>query len=671
MRRSLPAGIACTATLMLSLCFPVVAAAEELSFVPTIVTTSGELEIDTSWQDNEFSQNARRSTSSALFLSEKLILAADGYIYHPRFNVFLIRLLPALNQWDTQGTGPSGSSASSSSGKATLDYEFRTTFLPEHPYNLELFTLHQEAASAQNFWKGQQGDISTNGAIFTYKDYPFILHASYNDSNVDSATNQTDTVVYRANATLRGDIMNQTVSYLHSNMTNAVQSRLTGEEYSYANAISYSSLQLFSRLSDRTTDQTALPDRSQHTDSFLWSEQLTSPLPWNFSTDLSFLYTDQDDSTATSTTFNDEFNRTTSYSVHLTHQLYKSLVSNFVLGRLDITSSLGEVTNNWWSVSEAYTKLIPTGHLLISAQYGKSTSEQSGSVTIINEPHTAPLLGSFLLNSQNIAPGTISIEVRDPPTGLWLSLPPANYVVTQVGKSFQITILNVAPATPQPNPLFVYDFRASYSLVNDSKIDMTTWGYGVEADLVRNLLLGYYQFSRSEQDTVSGSLAGGNDVLVSNTLGLRAYRGTVSGYLEYQTVRSRYTPYDAWRARVQDRRALADEVYLTLQASTDRYDYFATPTSMAYQSTISGLDVGLDYRIPSVNLMLYVTTSYYATRSVIDSDTLTLNTYATWQKGLLSITGGVQISAIDTTYATGRTSNYGDYVYLNLNRKLF
>jgi hypothetical protein len=58
-------------------------------------------------------------------------------------------------------------------------------------------------------------------------------------------------------------------------------------------------------------------------------------------------------------------------------------------------------------------------------------------------------------------------------------------------------------------------------------------------------------------------------------------------------------------------------------------------------------------------------------RSIIDTDTLTVNSTLTWQKGLLSVNGGLQMDQIDTRYATGKTSIFSNYVYVNVNRKLF
>ncbi len=661
-------GSACAILIVLAFAGPSLSRAEELTFFPSIVQTEGSLGINANVQSSEYTQGAKRTSSTGTFLSERLNLAADGYVYHPRFEVFTVRLSGGLNQEDVRGTDSSRSTSSA------MDYELRTTFLPWHPYNLELFALHRDASSLSNFWSGQQGEMNDRGAIFSYKNNPYFLNVSYNRSSVDSSANRSDTTVYRASGSYDNRFMSHIAAYSQAESQSAFGVHTERDDYSYTNVIRYADVALNSRVNSRTTDQQNRTDPGLHTDGFSWTEMLSAPLPGDFKADLSFSYQDEKDRKgggATDPAAGEEFNRSTGTSFHISHQLYQSLVTNFTDNRTATTSTTGEFTSRSDILTLSYMKTIPTGMLTIGTLYGTSTSERIGTTTIIDEMHSVVLGGNFTLSQQNIIGSSLVIEVRDPATGVLMTLPSVNYIILYLGGAVQITITGVAPATQQIDPAYLYEFHVSYALADQSRIDTTFTGYSLKADIIKDRLNAYFRYDRSQQELVSGSISGGPDVTVSETIGLNAQKGPYSGNIEHQSYRSRVTPLESWNMAAQYRDSLAGDINVSARLTSAWTEHFPSPGSFGYHDRMQGADAGMDRRFPGKNVTVYMSLSYYMFRSIIDSDRMSFNSYATWQMGLLSVNGGAQLSRSETMYATGRTSLTSQNYYVMLSRKLF
>ncbi len=668
-------GVACATLVAVLLNLPSISAAEELSFVPSLTGSEADLELDMTSQTNEYTQGGTKTTTRGDFYGEKINAAAEGYVYHPRFQQFQTRVSGDLTESSVSGSSSYGSRTTSA-----LDYELRTIFLPEHPYNLELYAIHEEASAPGAFWAGQRAATTEKGADFNYKDNPYFLSMVYDTISVDSSVNRSDTYAYRLHGAYNGVIMSHSTNYAHSETHSSLDINTTAEQYAYGNAIRYADVVLNSRIGNDETSQKRPQELNFNSNVLTWTEELTAPLPWNFSTNGSFWYRDDVDRTSNGVTGaanTEEFNRSTTTTFNLSHHLYQSLTTNFTYGLLSNKSTLGEITGWSDSISSTYMKKIPVGRLTMGVQYGTSKMERQGTLTIIDEPHNVALYGSFPLGTPDIIANTLVIKIKDPAakdpaTGALITMPYTDYSYDQ--RRGIVTINSVAPATLQLDQAYVYEFHVSYSLADQSTIDTDSMGYSMKLDVLENLLSAYYSYFNTSQEIESGSIAGGPDRTTTQVEGLSAQSGPYSGLIEHQTFESRLNPSDSWKTTAQYSVPAANNITYTVFLSTVHTHYLPSSGAFAssgYRETRTGADVRMDMKFPLHNLNYFLATSYYETRSLIDSNMLSLNSYLIWNVGLLSLNGGMQLSRSESMLPEGKTSLVAQYYYVTLNRKLF
>lgn len=667
MRGTSLTGVACATLVFFFLNPPAASLGEELSFVPTITYSEGYLEMNAQSYDTQSTQGGQRTVSDDRLLTESVRFAADGFVYHPRFLVFNASLSEGLNE--ESGTGVSRTGAATS-------YQLRTVLLPEHPYNLELFKLHQQRyfPGAPGGVAGLIGTVDEQGAIFKYKRRPLSFQASYFDTSVDSTLYKADTNSYRVNGAYNGQVVTDTASYTHSETQSTGDRITTRDEYTAGNNIRYEQFSLDSRVNNITHEQTSplLPDFQATT--FFWTEQLAAALPWNFTANASTAYRNEVDKTGETPSgpATEESNRSNSTMFSLSHQLYRSLTTNYSLVDQTSTSSSGEITSRIQTLGTTYTKTIPTGRLTAGIQLGNSDSERTGTPVVLNEAHTTAVPGTFMLVQQNVLASTIQIQVKDPGTGTLITLrPQIDYVAGALGNSIQITVVSVFTATPEP-PGFVYEFRASYMLSVQSKFTSTFSGYRFRLDLLDSLLAAYFNYLIMGQEVVSGSLAGGPERTASKTVGMTVNAGPYSGLVEYQDYDSRLNPYKSRKATATYRTPLGEDTNATASLFYTVTDYLPTLTSPAeHRASTEGTSMGVDMKFPQDHLVLLMGGSYYRTSSTFDSDTVFINTSLTWQLGLFSVTGGAQLNRQENMLATTKTTLNSQYYYMTLSRKLF
>ena len=155
---------------------------QELTFTPTFYSMHSALELDMSQQMTEYRQGNQTTKSSTRAWGEKINLSGGGFVYHPRFFVFQANLSEGLSQ--------AHNSDSNTQSGTTTDYELRSKFLPEHPYNLELYTLHNATAAKATFLQGPTDTYDQTGAIFRYQDRPFSFTTSYHANSTNSTANR-------------------------------------------------------------------------------------------------------------------------------------------------------------------------------------------------------------------------------------------------------------------------------------------------------------------------------------------------------------------------------------------------------------------------------------------------------------------------------------------------
>ena len=672
---------ACAALTFILLSLPLSSLSQELTFFPRLLNTQGDLELSMNASSSDFQQGGVGYRTSSTYFQEKVNLAADGYIYHPRFQLFLARVSGALNQGSQWGGSGSGTSGGASDGQwrstATMDYELRTIFLPEHPYNLELFALHREPSGASYFWQRLNATVDQQGANFNYRQKPYFFHAGYYQQTVESPSSTTETKTYRANGSYIGKVMTHSASYGHTDSDSSQTGHGTRETYAYNNLIRLSGSSLDSRYDGSLSDQQQRPDTTLRTRQNNWTELLTVPLPWNFGFDASFRSTTQTDRTEAEGSGQPAVelsNRYSNTTVNLNHRLYQSLTTHYGHTDSTIRSSTGELDTRSDFLNGTYVKLIPTGRLTAGVQFGRTLTDRKGTPYILDEVHAAPLLGSFLLNLQNVITDSITVRVKDPVTAELVTMPTSNYLVDQLGTSVRITVLSVFPAATSPNPSYLYEFHTDYSLSDQAMIETTTKGYSLRADLWENLLSPYYSFVTSDQEVLSGSIPGGPEHYENETIGVASEAGPYSGSVERQWYRSDLNPWESWRARAQYRKPAGEDTNVTVSLYYLRTDHLTSsrfPDSTEYRDTVTGTDVMLSTRFPMEHASLSLTSSYYQTRSTIDSSTFMFNAYGNWQLGLLTVSGGAQISRLKSMPPSGDVVYDTQYYYVTVSRKLF
>jgi hypothetical protein len=665
-------GVVCAALAALFLAPPSEAISADLTFAPQIDYTEGSLEVGLVSQTNENTKNGNGARSTGTQLHETINLAADGHVYHPRFFRFHTMLAGGLYEESTSGNLVS----TYRNTEHPWNYELRGIFLPEHPYNLELFTIHQESTLPSTFLRAQTGSFDMKGANFTYQDNPYFFHASYVDTVNDSSSGRVDSKTYRANGSHVGTTSAESAAYSHTDSVSSSGLVVTREESSLGHVLHVKNMVLKSNINDTSVDQHQPTAPEFQTSLFTWTERLTAELPWNLTALAFFDRTNQDNHIVEGPTTPDikEFNRTTSTSLVLTHRLYQSLVTNYSLNKLSMDTSSGEVTAKSDSLNSVYTKGLSFGRLTAGVQLSHADTERTGNLSIINEVHNSPLFGTFALSLRNVTESTISVQVTDPATNGLIALPPSGYIISLQGDRTQITITSLSPLVPQPDPFYIYTFSVSYSVGDQSSSLVRSWGYSARLDMIDNFLSVYYSYATSDQEfgsTMSENTTGKD---TTEIVGMTMQSGSYSGLIEHAQYRSWQNPSETWKTVGEYRTPIADNTNLSARITYRMTDYFSSPSgpsSAGFSEKKLETFIMGDRRYPHMNLILFLTANYIRTRSYIASDSASINTYATWQIGLLTVTGGIQVYRTNTMIGSDETMELSQYYYVTVNRKIF
>ena len=79
----------------------------------------------------------------------------------------------------------------------------------------------------------------------------------------------------------------------------------------------------------------------------------------------------------------------------------------------------------------------------------------------------------------------------------------------------------------------------------------------------------------------------------------------------------------------------------------------------------------MDMKFPAQKLNFFASGSYSATRSLVDSDMLSLNTFLTWRIGLIFMDTGVKASRSASKNGADTNALIYKYYYVTLRRALF
>jgi hypothetical protein len=422
--------------------------------------------------------------------------------------------------------------------------------------------------------------------------------------------------------------------------------------------------------------QDSLVGGTLETDQFTWLERLHANLPLNFTTDLSYLYTQTDYTLgATGTSPESTTNNTDKrFDLNIAHTLYRSLTSRYNYYHDTLSSNGNETVTDYNALWFSYTKEIQGGRLLAGLYLSTLLTDTSGSVTVPNESHTILVPGAFLLNALNVDPSTLRVYLKNPlpPNDFILLQENVNYTVLPLGNTVQVTISNLPPGFVLGQ---TYSFVVTYSLV-PSKFEsrMDSWGYNIGFELFDNMLYPYYIFSTSDTTVLSGEYPGVPPETTWNTAGLAFQKEPFRALVEYQRQDSNVSPYSRWKGEITYTKDLDETTRAFASMTYTDTSYSQTETYQGYSFRTFVVNGNMHRRLPAKNLFLSAggAYSYYSGQTI--GSTVSANAALQYKIAKLTLSVGATVQYSDSEsqgVAASSTTRTHQYYFLNVKRQLF
>ncbi len=642
-----------------------------MSFVPTIEDSAAWFDVTTQRLDTSIKNPSFESDTSIFQSIEKLRVQADGYVYHPRFMVFYV----------TGSLGYNYGSADFFRNQTRVsqifdEYNIDLLFVPEHPYNLELFARKQipPMSPVAPF----EQTLTSEGASFRYVYNPISFNANAIFYKLEGEQVVTDARSYSAGLSHFAGISSTTAQYSQTNASSTNGADSFTANSSIQNRLGTDRFTLTSQVSDQRISQTNMFNLMLDTSYFTWSEQFHLSLPYNFDFDYGHDYRKEDlEQQAWLSPQVDTFNRTTSDSGTIRNRLYNSLSTAFNAGKTSTESTTGDTDSTWNLLSFNYTKYIPVGNVQAGLFFQNMTNSYMGGASVPNEPHSSVQIGaSFDLVYPGADPSTLSVNVRDSTTRVLVPMMAGvNYLVIQLGTIVRVQVLSV-PASVTPAATF--DFFVSYSLFNNrAEVDTRSQGYNMAFFLLDGLFNPYFSYVKSDQTVVSGIVPGGPD---DTNIRIYGYTSQIVPFLfkyEFTDYESTHNPYRYWKASIEYRQAVFEDmdVYARLY-----YDSITrtnqSPTSfisygLGYNQTNTTMSVTVHKFFSGENVDLFVNGNYTVLSATgFTTNSYTFNPAVRWHVGDLDVTLNVSKSYSVTDNLFVKQSNSQDSYFLTLSRKL-
>ena len=651
-------------------------------FLPHTLETHAWAELFGLYEKDDVTAQPQRTVWSDTFLKEKLTLLTTGYFYHPRFLLYHLTISGAIKQENYEQT--SLPPLHWRNGKS-LEYDAHAVFLPEHPYNLELFSTRYEPLFREQFATHVDTVSTNNGAEVRYGYRPWFLHARVEDDKIDSPEYSSDV----KRLTLDGRYLQDfgpgksvfvDARFAPSRLTDSTGFEGRTTDAAFGNGLEYGRFRLNSNVSTNDLSQQGGSTAFGATTRQLsWFEQFTADLPWRLRAEAYWRYYDNRNEYAATA----DQQQTTLSSIHqdvetdLKHQLYDSLQTTYIFRWSQDLSSSGDSRSVLDSLSLNYTKLVlgPENRLNAGLSLGQGETRNSGQPQVVDELHSAtPVPGSFLLQQTNVDPRSVSVLVRspEPPNGLVPLTEGPNYTLSTVGNSLEVTILSLPPEFPVPGK---YDVQVSYSLTAGAfTIRTRTLAQSASLALFNNLLSPYYSVNVARSDVLAGSFPGAldSDVLAA---GLSLFRGPWRARLEFDDVRWTISPWHGWRADLQIVSPIGPSTNVNGTATWQDRHFDETAGNggvPAYTERIVSASGNVQQFLFSHTLSLSCGGSYSRYEGLAFSRSYSLNAALSWKIGKLDVSGGANYTSADSQDATTYESRtVHQYYYLRVKRILF
>ncbi len=665
--------------LLLTACLaPWRALADWGDFIPRPLENGAFLDVYGSYERDHLSNGVRRQWDDT-FMREKLTVYSNGYSYHPRFLLYRFSLGGAAKQEDYESSVLTRQGWKSGSA---IEYDATLLFLPEHRYNLRLFSrryepLFKEQAATQHSSVGE-----SRGASFRYREKPYFLQSGLVDDVVDSSQASSEVTRFNLDGQyfrrfVGGNELSFNAGYEPSWFSNSSGLDGTSTQYVLGNFVNLQLARLTSSLTRNEYDQHGSSQNFTN-DQLALYELLNVYLPWNFRTDASYRYRDNEGKIQQGEPEQTSKRSDTGQDlqVDVIHRLYESLDTTYTFRDDTRTSSGGDTNTRSNSLAVNYTKTIPTGRLLAGASVARGDTENKGQADVVSEPYSAiPVPGSFTLRQQNPDPTTILVFLRSP-------LPPfetirleenTHYQVVSVSPNmFEVRVFALPADFVVPG---TFDFLVSYSLASgDFELRTDTAGANVSVQLLDNLLTPYFSYVTVRSEVLSGTFLGIPVDSTTYTTGLQLYYGPFRARGEYQEVEWETSPSQSWRAEVQfvgnlnpTTSAYLTGTYLRKHYSTGTDAFYASPFN---EESISGAGT-IQKQLLARSLHLSAGGSYTQLMGRSDTTAYSANGALIWTIGKVDLSAGASAYASDTT-GGGTISTRRDHqlFYLKLRRRL-
>ncbi len=671
------AAIVCTSR-------PLPANADMKQFFPKVDSYTGEFEVDMTYHSDNNTSGGKGLGFTDIFSRQRLNLHFTGYIYHPKFILYSLRLSSGIKEENYQSTGVSSGWVT---GKS-VGYDFRTYILPEHPYNLELFTTRLEPLSSQALSR-LSSVAYTKGAIFRYKKKPYFADMSYIDATDESSGGTYESTAYNGTISYYKEYVNgkllslgaaynrQESSTSFSSFRGSAQSAsLVGDfvlhSLSIGSAVSYNSFSQGGTSNNITNDTLSL------------RQNVHASLPWNLATNLTYgLSKNKENSSIGGAPGFNSTGTENNLQWNLTHRLYQSLVTSYGFGYDSQNTSTGDSKSLSHSVDVTYTKDIRWGRLLAGGSYSLSDVTNQGALQVINEVHDNIAVSgvrgvtSFFLNRQNVEVSTIRISATDPISHEDVELTKdIDYDVIVIGTTVSIDVFSLPPSPPSnfPIPPGTYRFVASYSLAaRNDEFRMTNISYNVRADLFKSLVSLYYNHFSSKQTEVSGTFPGPALNQSQDTFGFIVSKAPYNFLAEYTNAVSNITPYKQLRTELRYMKdlSLTMRVQATAGYTTTNYPLGTSGNGQPYTDNVTSIAAGIQQRYIKQNITLSMSGSYAQRTGLSNSSIYGGNASFTWRTKRLFVTLGGMLSSSTSEFQGINSKRLSQYYYLNMKRQLF
>ncbi len=566
-----------------------------------------------------------------------------------------------------------------------LEYDVRLLFLPEHVYNVTVYAAQYEPLYKEQVATQHNAVETTQGGAFRYRKKPYFLHTGYGHQNIDSGLSSSDVQHFFLDGQYfkrftNGNELSFNGAFNPSWFT--ASGGVDGNTYQYllGNMINLQRVRLSSNLSRLESEQNGGFSQTFNGDQFSVYELLNVYFPWNFRSNLSYRYQDNNATIDEPGTLPDRKLSNTNNDVQLDviHRLYESLDTTYTFLDSWRDYSGGDTTFVSNGVSLNYTKVIPWGRFMAGTNVARGVTDNTGQGNAADDPYVGiPVPGSFVLRQQNVDPTSIVIYLKSPlpPNQLIRLVENVDYVVIPVQNTFEIRVFNLPPEFVIPG---TYDFLAIYSLESgDFKIQTDTYGANTSVELFDDLLTPYFSYIEVRTDVLSGEFPGIPLDSTTYTGGLLIHRGPVRLRGEYQDFQWDAAPYQSWRAEIQYAAAInattslfAAAYYLNKHYSSPSVDVYSNVTEYTEESeTISA---SLQKQFLLRNLFLSGGGSYSHIDGLVNTNAYTGNGSLIWKVGRLDVTLGASAYGSDSSgSSTLSTKRDHELFYLKMRRRLF